>query len=448
MAIVAAACGDSDSASDPAADTTQAAAVSTTAAPADDMAEDDMAEDDMAEDDMAGEMGAVRFTVTVENLTGDLGDIRRVGVFNTPDGAEAPGPLLPGEAYRSAFAAAAGERLSFATMFVQSNDWIIAPGAEGIELFDADGNPIEGDITNQLAVFDVGTEIDQVPGEGADQAPRQSGPDTGDEDPNAVVRDLTDRSAADYVNVSVVSLGDGNFELVITNVSSGAALTTPFAPGVTVVHEGSNPLFTLGDADLGEGLEALAEDGNPAPLFASLDARAGVPSPIAPVAAVVHQSDTNPIFVVGTDIKAEGLEGLAEDGGPGGLVDSIGAIATAVPVGGTDPGPAGPGQSYTFDIEATEGDRLSLAFMFVQSNDWFFAIDGLELYADGTHIEGDISDAVNLYDAGTEADQVSGVGSDQAPRQAGPNTGEPDADTTVRLIDTNDGLVRVTIAAN
>ncbi len=50
-------------------------------------------------------------------------------------------PAFPGEAYEFSFTAAPGDRLRFATMFVQSNDWIFSPASGGIELFDADGDP-------------------------------------------------------------------------------------------------------------------------------------------------------------------------------------------------------------------------------------------------------------------------------------------------------------------
>ena len=75
-----------------------------------------------------------------------------------------------------------GYKLTFATMYMQSNDWSFAPGADGIELFDADGEPLVGDVTSSVYLWDAGTEADQTPGEGADQAPRQSGPNTGDDD--------------------------------------------------------------------------------------------------------------------------------------------------------------------------------------------------------------------------------------------------------------------------
>ena len=51
---------------------------------------------------------------------------------------------------------------------------------DGIALIDTDGNPISGDITGQIFLWDAGTEISQTPGEGADQAPRQATPNTGE----------------------------------------------------------------------------------------------------------------------------------------------------------------------------------------------------------------------------------------------------------------------------
>jgi hypothetical protein len=108
------------------------------------------------------------------------------GVFNTPVGADGPGPLLPGGVYAFNFEALPGSHLSFATMFVQSNDLFYAPEAAGIALFDADGEPIHGDISELVLLWDAGTEVDEEPGTGANQAPRQAGPDSG-ADQNGVV---------------------------------------------------------------------------------------------------------------------------------------------------------------------------------------------------------------------------------------------------------------------
>jgi hypothetical protein len=100
------------------------------------------------------------------------------GVFNTPVGAQGPAPIGPGGAYEFTLTATHGMRLSLITMFGQSNDYFYAPDNDGIDLFD-NGKPLSGDITAKFILWDAGTEVDQEPGIGADQAPRQTAPNTG-----------------------------------------------------------------------------------------------------------------------------------------------------------------------------------------------------------------------------------------------------------------------------
>jgi hypothetical protein len=100
------------------------------------------------------------------------------GIFNTPIGATAPGPVTPGGAYEFTFSATPGMKLSFIMMFGQSNDLFYAPDS-AIALFDANGQPISGDVTSRLVLWDAGTEVNQEPGIGPDQAPRQKAPNTG-----------------------------------------------------------------------------------------------------------------------------------------------------------------------------------------------------------------------------------------------------------------------------
>ena len=125
-----------------------------------------------------------------------------INAFTTPVGADAPGPIGPGGAYEFVVEAHAGQYLTFATMFVQSNDWFFSPNADGLALFDADGNSLSGDITDQVFLWNAGTEIDQTPGEGADQAPRQAGPDTGEAE-NGVVSMVEDFS--DYQILVIIT---------------------------------------------------------------------------------------------------------------------------------------------------------------------------------------------------------------------------------------------------
>ena len=81
------------------------------------------------------------------------------------------GMFLPGMAFE--VTARPGDRLSFATMFVQSNDKFYGPKDGSIALFDLDGMPVSGDVTASVELLDAGTEADQQPGAGPDQAPRQ-----------------------------------------------------------------------------------------------------------------------------------------------------------------------------------------------------------------------------------------------------------------------------------
>lgn len=82
-------------------------------------------------------------------------------------------------------------QLSFATMFIQSNDVFYAPQPGGIPPFESEGTPIGSgqarDVTDPVALWDAGTEVDQEPGTGDDQAPRQSGADTGTDENGSVV---------------------------------------------------------------------------------------------------------------------------------------------------------------------------------------------------------------------------------------------------------------------
>lgn len=113
------------------------------------------------------------------------------GVFNTPVGAMAAGPIRPGDSFEFTLTAAPGMKLFMTQMFGQSNDWFYAPGANGIALFDAKGAAVSGDITNQLYLWDAGTEKDEEIGIGPNQGPRQKGMNTG-EDEHGVVHRVKD----------------------------------------------------------------------------------------------------------------------------------------------------------------------------------------------------------------------------------------------------------------
>ena len=112
---------------------------------------------------------------------------------NDPSG-EMPGapPIAPGGAFEFEATVAPGQRLSFASMFVPSNDVFVSTGESGAALWPENGEPVEGDVTDSVALFDAGTEPNaEPPGTGPDQAPAQDAPDQG-ADEGGVVRRLSD----------------------------------------------------------------------------------------------------------------------------------------------------------------------------------------------------------------------------------------------------------------
>ena len=131
----------------------------------------------------------------------DQSGIAGNGVFNTPVGSDGPGPAGPGATYEFSISARPGDWLSFATMFVQSNDLFYAPDERGIALWDDNGAVIDGDITDLILLRDAGTEVNQAPGIGPDQAPRQAGANTGADE--AGVEQLVD-DGFDYPATSSV----------------------------------------------------------------------------------------------------------------------------------------------------------------------------------------------------------------------------------------------------
>ncbi len=420
-------------------------------------------------DDGVSPPNTQEFEVTVENVSMAY-DFFSAGVFNTPDGAAGPGPLFPGDAYEFDITAGPGSYLTFATMFVQSNDWFYAPDGMGIALWD-NGVQVSGDVTDQLYLWDAGSEEDQEPGLGADQAPRQSGPDTGAADDDTTVRLAEDSwtnipALTDVIQATITPVNDWTFTVRIENVSDATTLMTsdgmthpvPLAPGVWVVHSGADPLFTVGSDERGEGLAAIAEDGDPSGLGTEVEGRTGLTTPIAPGAFAVHRLPMV-LFDDGAADFGDGLEAVAEDGDPSMLGTSLAAnpavLSSGVfntPDGAAGPAPAFPGDSYSFQVTAEVGDRLSFATMLVQSNDLFFAAgdEGISLFNGDSPVNGDVTSQFMLWDAGTEVNELPGAGLNQAPRQSGPDTG---TDENGDVVEVNDGftypavneVIRVTI---
>jgi len=253
-------------------------------------------------------------TATLAGASG----IASVAVFNTPVGATSAGPALPGGAYEFTVHAAPGQRLSFATMFGQSNDLFFGPDGAGIALFGKDGQPASGDVSTMVHLWDAGTEENEAPGMGPNQAPRQSEPNAGPAEGRISLRVDTTRAlplATAFVDIMVTEV-NGTFTIELRNISDTKAFVSPISPVLHVLHGASFSLFTPGMA-ASDGLEHLAEDGNPGTLAAELS----------------------------------------------GKVDEVAVAGTK---------PTLPGQSVAFSVKPKQtGARLSLATMVGQTNDAF-----------------------------------------------------------------------------
>ena len=134
--------------------------------------------------------------------------------------------------------------------------------------------------------------------------------------------------SANHESRAVMQSGEGDaddtvtFRVRIQNIAPASESPTLFAPGAWVLHSEADPLFTNGEEDRGEGLEALAEDGDPSELVDGL---------------------------LGSGLKA-------------------GMFHT--PVCADSPRPLEAGEFYEFEISTSpETPLLSFATMLAQSND-------------------------------------------------------------------------------
>jgi hypothetical protein len=182
--------------------------------------------------------------------------------------------------------------------------------------------------------------------------------------------------------------------MLASELAELTGISTPISPGVYAVHRDGGPLYSLGLADRGEGLERLAEDGNNTVLFQAMN---GIAAPSAAIRP--------------------------------GTFD--------MPVGATSRAPARPGNVFEIALSGMPGDRVSFATMFGMSDDWFFATpsQGIALFDEaGMPISGEVTEQIAIYDAGTELDEELGIGPDTGPQQAAPDTGPADPVHLVREV--------------
>ncbi len=401
------------------------------------------------EDDDKVETTQGMFTVKIENVSTAY-DYFASGAKFIPDGESEAGPAFPGHSFTIEFHAGKSHMLSFASMYGASNDLFYAPSDDGIALFEGD-TPLTGDITSLISLWDAGTEVNHAPGSGEDgdveDMPVKSVRNTDD-----VMDGFNYNNVEGNINVMLDYDGTSKFTLTINVLASSG---TPLSPVVWVVHSDmQKPLFTEGEKDYGNGLEDLAETGNAEPLSTYLQMYSGYVSPIAPVVWVIHKEGESPIFTEGQPDYGDGLETLAETGDPSGVHDALdlAGYSTGVqnmPEGASSAGPIFPGESFTFSFNAEQGDYLSIASMLGKSNDEFFAFDdmGIALFNGKTAISGDITSYIYLWDAGTEPNEYPGAGIHQGAGGTDENGNVMKLDDDFDWPELSD-VIKITIMAN
>ena len=375
------------------------------------------------------------------------------------------GPLNQnGDQYQIQFQAVPGTNFTPITMMGNSNDWFLAPeDLAGIPLWE-NGLPLDGvDIASELVLYDLGTEADNDP---ATFPP--AGANVGPADPNSTIR-LVDRAGrrGDTYMTAVLNYAEGigeagTFTLTITAImtpdpNQGPSSENGFVvtPGIVALHANEAPFFQLGEEDRGEGLEGIAEDGNPDFLFDFYNERneaTGAPirltstrTVFSPGVVYAFNGERDPFVLQGeVNDPNNGLEQIAEDGNNAVALEYLTNLG--IPVAASDQTTnVGPGESLTFTLTVPQDQDFKFGFstMFVDTNDWFISYNnaGYPLFDENGNPKSgtDASIRSYLFDAGTEADELTGFGADQAPRQAGPNTGAADPNNIIRRVGPLDG---------
>ncbi|MFD1094179.1 spondin domain-containing protein [Salegentibacter chungangensis] len=401
------------------------------------------------------------FTLTIENVA-EAKSFIHSGVFNTPDGDDATGPATPGKEYEFNIDAGRSQSLTFVTMLAATNDLFFGPGGEGIALYDEMGDPITANVTSQVYLWDAGTEVNEEPFVGPNTVSKQASANTGEDENGNVLKigDVTTGFEFDYpavsdlIEVSITHIQDTRFRVNIEVLAtaeletSEGTVAAPISPGVWVVHNGNNPLYTENEPDFVQGVEAIAEDGNPAALGAYAEENTGVTYPISPGVWVLHEKGTFPIYKLGTEDYGDGLEAIAEDGNTEILSENLSSLEGYItggvfntPTGADAPGPLRPGHTYEFSFEAEEGENLSIATMLAATNDVFIGAigSGVILFEpDGTPRRGDITGKFLLIDAGTEQNEEPAVGPNTVTNQLEANTGIEENGTVALLSNVDD----------
>ncbi len=372
-----------------------------------------------------------KLSVKVENVL----MARNLAESGTFKGAGTPPVIFPGQEVSFRFSAGKGQALSFATMYGWSNDLFFAPANPGIALFDAMGKPVEGDVSDQIKLWDNGTRLNQPPGMAVNH-PGQPAAAAVTEVSGMDAQGNTYLPAAQLMKGTLKYEGNSEFTFTIRNISGSTANETPFSPGVWSISNilGGNLLAAAPVYEAGKptanGLTALAEMGDNTMLSGYLAENTRVFTPLSPLLIVVYNGMQNPLYTIGEKDRGQGLADLAQKGDASVLEEMLkkqagvkhvyvaAASQTTVllPMIGDMAG-----GSIEQKIQFGKGDKITFATMFGYSNDWFYSFGSEGVMADA---KGDQTSLVKLLDNGTAQNQFPGAGNSQGAFGGAPQTPE------------------------
>ncbi|EOR96402.1 hypothetical protein ADIARSV_0402 [Arcticibacter svalbardensis MN12-7] len=356
-------------------------------------------------------------TITVENVLVSK-PLVESGEFK---GSSPSNLILPGQSVTIEFSAARKEAISFATMYGWSNDLFFAPLNPGILVYDTNGNPIQGDVSEQVKLWDNGTRINQAPGANVNH-PGVADSKIITEVKGTDAQGNTYLPASNLIKATLKYIGNSVFNLTLENTSGGTANQTPLSPGVWAVSyvvgenlQNATPLYSSGKPTA-NGLTDIAEMGSNTRLCDYLKTITGIFTPLSPILVVVYNGIENPIYKVGEVDRGQGLKALAQMGNADTLANYLKgkpgikavyvlpdpATKVLLPIIGNQAG-----GKVSQEISVSKNDKLAIATMYGFSNDWFFATSGDDI--DATQ-KGDISMSMSLFDNGTAINQFPGAG--------------------------------------
>ncbi|WP_083536187.1 spondin domain-containing protein [Chryseobacterium vrystaatense] len=357
--------------------------------------------------------------ITVENVI-ESKALAQFGTFQ--NGGSSP-LINPGESASFTFYAGKGQAISFAAMYGNSNDLFFAPSNPGIKLYQTNGDPVTGDVSSQIKLWDNGTRINQPTG------PAVTHPGDAEVTPLNVAEIALTVPASQLLKAEITHDGGTKFTLKLTNTSGGTVNETPISAGVWAVSHISgttllkeDPIFSPGKLSA-NGLTELAETGKTTALSQYLTGITGPNSAFSPVLVVVYSGNDNPIFKTGENDRGQGLKELSQQGNADVLAAFLKtksgvkevyvlkdhATNILLPrINGNN------GGKVSQTISARKGDRIALATMYGQSNDWFIA--AVNNGVDGS-TRGDISSIIGLFDSGTLESSFPGAHIGSQPAQ-------------------------------